>query len=105
MTSRAGCLRLHFIVLTKGALSVGYSPRQTIKSDILPVVGRNPDFKKACGAVKRQLTPKIGQLTNDRREILRIVSFRPTSCIIDPVRRDWLTLICLTDGRNLNNPA
>ena len=47
---------------------------QRIKTEVLPVVSGNPDWRKQCFAAKRQITPKIGQLTNSRSEIARIVS-------------------------------
>lgn len=49
-----------------------------IKTEILPKVNGSPEWKKKCNAVKRQVTPKVGQITNDRQAILRIVR-RPLS--------------------------
>lgn len=43
-----------------------------IKTDVLPAISSNPDLRKQCFAAKRQITPKIGQLTNSRQEISRI---------------------------------
>ncbi|KAJ9477399.1 Nucleoporin GLE1 [Pseudozyma hubeiensis] len=43
-----------------------------IKTDVLPTISANPDLRKQCFAAKRQITPKIGQLTNSRQEITRI---------------------------------
>lgn len=43
-----------------------------IKSNVLPTISSNPDLRKQCFAAKRQITPKIGQLTNSRQEITRI---------------------------------
>ncbi|PWN26534.1 hypothetical protein BDZ90DRAFT_233156 [Jaminaea rosea] len=45
-----------------------------IKREVLPVVKSNPAWKKSCFVAKRQITPKIGQLTNSRTEIDRIAS-------------------------------
>ncbi|SNX82689.1 related to GLE1 - RNA export mediator [Melanopsichium pennsylvanicum] len=43
-----------------------------IKTAVLPTISSNPDLRKQCFAAKRQITPKIGQLTNSRAEITRI---------------------------------
>lgn len=43
-----------------------------IKTNLLPTISSNPDLRKQCFAAKRQITPKIGQLTNSRQEITRI---------------------------------
>lgn len=45
-----------------------------IKEQVLPAVSSNTVWRKQCFAAKRQITPKIGQLTNSRQEIMRIVS-------------------------------
>uniref|UniRef100_V5ESZ8 mRNA export factor GLE1 n=1 Tax=Kalmanozyma brasiliensis (strain GHG001) TaxID=1365824 RepID=V5ESZ8_KALBG len=45
-----------------------------IKSNVLPAISSNPDLRKQCFAAKRQITPKIGQLTNSRTEITRIAT-------------------------------
>ncbi|PWZ03306.1 GLE1-domain-containing protein [Testicularia cyperi] len=43
-----------------------------IKRDVLPAIAGNPELRKQCFAAKRQITPKVGQLTNSRQEIVRI---------------------------------
>ncbi|KAJ1019479.1 hypothetical protein NDA16_000790 [Ustilago loliicola] len=43
-----------------------------IKTDVLPAISSSPDLRKQCFAAKRQITPKVGQLTNSRQEITRI---------------------------------
>lgn len=43
-----------------------------IKTEVLPVVKGNAAWRKSCFAAKRQITPKVGQLTNSRSEIDRI---------------------------------
>ncbi len=43
-----------------------------IKTNVLPSISSNSDLRKQCFAAKRQITPKIGQLTNSRQEITRI---------------------------------
>lgn len=43
-----------------------------IKTNVLPTISSNSDLRKQCFAAKRQITPKIGQLTNSRQEIVRI---------------------------------
>ncbi|SJX61390.1 related to GLE1-RNA export mediator [Sporisorium reilianum f. sp. reilianum] len=43
-----------------------------IKTNVLPTISSNPDLRKQCFAAKRQITPKVGQLTNSRQEITRI---------------------------------
>lgn len=43
-----------------------------IKEKVLPTISSNPDLRKQCFTAKRQITPKIGQLTNSRQEIVRI---------------------------------
>ncbi|CDR87984.1 related to GLE1-RNA export mediator [Sporisorium scitamineum] len=43
-----------------------------IKANVLPTISSNADLRKQCFAAKRQITPKIGQLTNSRQEITRI---------------------------------
>ncbi|ETS62522.1 hypothetical protein PaG_03154 [Moesziomyces aphidis] len=43
-----------------------------IKTSVLPSIASNPELRKQCFAAKRQITPKIGQLTNSRAEIVRI---------------------------------
>jgi len=48
--------------------------KQYIKEELLPKVNSSPDWKKKCNAVKRQITPKIGQIINSQPVILRIVS-------------------------------
>lgn len=45
-----------------------------IKKKVLPVVSENAQWRKQCFAAKRQITPKIGQLTNSRQEISRITT-------------------------------
>ncbi|PWN47962.1 GLE1-domain-containing protein [Violaceomyces palustris] len=45
-----------------------------IKQNVLPVVSQNPELRKQCFAAKRQITPKIGQLTNSRQEVARITT-------------------------------
>lgn len=45
---------------------------EQIKQDVLPLISGNPELRKQCFAAKRQITPKIGQLTNSRQEIVRI---------------------------------
>ncbi|CAO1627565.1 unnamed protein product [Parajaminaea phylloscopi] len=45
-----------------------------IKEQVLPVVASNTQWRKQCFAAKRQITPKIGQLTNSRQEIVRITT-------------------------------
>ncbi|EPQ28305.1 uncharacterized protein PFL1_04132 [Pseudozyma flocculosa PF-1] len=45
-----------------------------IKQNILPTISRNPELRKQCFAAKRQITPKVGQLTNSREEITRITN-------------------------------
>ncbi|KAK0536012.1 Nuclear pore complex nucleoporin component [Tilletia horrida] len=49
-----------------------YQHIQDIKNNVLPQVSSNPDWRKQCFMAKRQITPKIGQLTNSRSEIVRI---------------------------------
>lgn len=46
-----------------------------IKQNVLPMISQNPDLRKQCFAAKRQITPKVGQLTNSKQEIVRIVGF------------------------------
>ncbi|CEH16489.1 Nuclear-export-signal (NES)-containing protein/polyadenylated-RNA export factor [Ceraceosorus bombacis] len=43
-----------------------------IKTEVLPAVSSNPVWRKQCFQAKRAITPKIGQLTNTRSEIIRI---------------------------------
>ncbi|SPO22377.1 related to GLE1 - RNA export mediator [Ustilago trichophora] len=43
-----------------------------IKTNVLPTISSNSDLRKQCFAAKRQITPKVGQLTNSRQEITRI---------------------------------
>lgn len=50
------------------------SKMKHIKEHILPVVSGNAQWRKQCFAAKRQITPKIGQLTNSKQEIARITS-------------------------------
>lgn len=45
-----------------------------IKENVLPVISSNPTWRKQCFQAKRQITPKIGQLTNTREEIWRITT-------------------------------
>ncbi|KAK0564725.1 Nuclear pore complex nucleoporin component [Tilletia horrida] len=49
-----------------------YSKIQDIKANVLPQVSGNPDWRKQCFMAKRQITPKISQLTNSRSEVIRI---------------------------------
>lgn len=49
---------------------------QRIKEQVLPVISNNPEWRKQCFAAKRQITPKVSQLTNSRSEVIRIVSAR-----------------------------
>lgn len=63
--------------IRKAALSEyqGWTEKiQYIKSNILPVISSNPDLRKQCFAAKRQITPKVSQLTNSRQEIIRITT-------------------------------
>jgi nucleoporin GLE1 len=61
---------------TTGSLPYTYlcSASQHVKEKVLPVIAGNADWRKQCFAAKRQITPKIGQLTNSKEEIWRIVS-------------------------------
>ncbi|SPC60715.1 related to GLE1 - RNA export mediator [Ustilago sp. UG-2017b] len=45
---------------------------RNIKTNVLPAISSNPELRKQCFAAKRQITPKVGQLTNSRQEITRI---------------------------------
>ncbi|PKI85438.1 hypothetical protein MVES_000681 [Malassezia vespertilionis] len=45
-----------------------------VKQDILPQVKANADWRKQCFAAKRAITPKIGQLTNERQQIQRVTT-------------------------------
>ena len=45
-----------------------------IKTDILPSIAQRPDWRKQCFTAKRAITPKVGQLTNSRAEIVRITA-------------------------------
>jgi len=56
--------------------SFRFQKQQNIKEKVLPYVSGNGDLRKQCFAAKRQITPKVGQLTNSRQEITRIVSIR-----------------------------
>ncbi|KAE8215833.1 hypothetical protein CF327_g958 [Tilletia walkeri] len=49
-----------------------YSRIKDMKNNILPQVSGNPDWRKQCFMAKRQITPKISQLTNSKSEIVRI---------------------------------
>ncbi|CAD6886429.1 unnamed protein product [Tilletia controversa] len=51
-----------------------YSRIQDIKTNVLPQISDNPDWRKQCFMAKRQITPKISQLTNSRSEIIRITT-------------------------------
>lgn len=46
---------------------------QHIKQDVLAVIAGDSDRRKRCFAAKRAITPKVGQLTNTREEVVRIV--------------------------------
>ncbi|GAA99036.1 uncharacterized protein L969DRAFT_84222 [Mixia osmundae IAM 14324] len=43
-----------------------------IKTQILPLVKANPTWKATCFAEKRQITKRIGQVTNSARDIIQI---------------------------------
>ncbi|KAN0060942.1 Nuclear pore complex nucleoporin component [Thecaphora frezii] len=45
-----------------------------IKQNVLPTISQNPELRKQCFAAKRQITPKVGQLTNSQQEIVRITN-------------------------------
>ncbi|CAO1638851.1 unnamed protein product [Sympodiomycopsis kandeliae] len=49
-----------------------------IKENVLPVVSSNSTWRKQCFQAKRQITPKIGQLTNTKEEVWRITSLIST---------------------------
>ena len=53
---------------------------QNIKENVIPAIRSNPTWKKQCFEAKRKITPKIGQLTNSRQEIARIVSSCSDHC-------------------------
>jgi len=46
---------------------------QSIKSNVLKACSENPTWKKACFELKRKITSRLGQLTNSRRQISRLV--------------------------------
>ena len=45
-----------------------------IKKDILPAVASNATWRKQCFEAKRRVTPKVGQVTNSRQEIIRVTA-------------------------------
>jgi nucleoporin GLE1 len=53
-----------------------------IKTEVLPAVASNADWKKLCREAKRAITPKVGQLTNSSSHIATIVrsSQSPARC-------------------------
>lgn len=70
-----------------------------IKENLLPTISGNPAWKKQCFAAKRQITPKVGQLTNSRAEIYRITEFfsnllnEAKSAGPDPQRKEIYTWV------------
>jgi nucleoporin GLE1 len=45
-----------------------------VNKQIIPQVNGNPALKKACFEAKMKIRPKVGQITNSKQHILRIVS-------------------------------
>lgn len=50
-------------------------PFKNVKSNPLKFVKSNKELKASWGTIRRQIIPKIGQLTNDPTSISRIVRF------------------------------
>jgi len=59
-------------IQAKADYDLWHAKIQDIKTNVLPQVSANADWRKQCFMAKRQITPKIGQLTNSRGEIVRI---------------------------------
>lgn len=49
-----------------------YTKIQHIKTNVLPLVSANDQWRKQCFQAKRQLTRGVSQLTNSRQEIMRV---------------------------------
>lgn len=49
-----------------------WSKMNHIKSEVLPVISKNPEWRKQCFTAKRSITRGVSQLTNSRAEISRI---------------------------------
>ena len=47
---------------------------KSIKANVLKACSENPTWKKACFELKRKITSRLGQLTNSRRQISRLVN-------------------------------
>lgn len=52
-----------------------------IKTDVLPLVSANNEWRKQCFQAKRQITRGVSQLTNSRQEIVRVVRSSPLPCM------------------------
>jgi nucleoporin GLE1 len=45
-----------------------------LKQEVHPAIKSNPELKSLRNKLRRQITPKIGQLTNEAQQIVRVVS-------------------------------
>ncbi|UZJ51533.1 hypothetical protein CBS101457_000853 [Exobasidium rhododendri] len=51
-----------------------WSKMNHIKTNVLPVIAKNPEWRKQCFTAKRTITRGVSQLTNSRVEVVRITN-------------------------------